>query len=160
MTREDNLYQTALLPNDGPGARLLVVERTGAWAVAIRRELGSDTVPSEEWRCLEDGWAALGRAPASFLVLEVSRANAAAMLERLSWLARDFPLAKAALVADRSLDDTLPWLRVSGVVALITSPRRLIGLARTVRRHMTRIRPRPVPVSERIWAGLPWSPEP
>ncbi len=159
MSEEDTLYQAAVLPGSGPVARLIVLERSGAWAVALRRELPLAAIRLEQTRSLSDGWAALHQAPASFLVLELTAANWAMVLERLLWLPRDFPLARVALVADRRLAEALWGLRPPSVVDLITSPRRISGLARAVRRHMAGLHSRPMSTVERIWSELPWNPD-
>ena len=52
-------------------ARLLVCERTGRWAVALRRELAEVGVRVWESRTLDFCWNELAASPASFLVLEL-----------------------------------------------------------------------------------------
>ena len=52
-------------------ARLIVCERTGRWAVALRRELADAGVRVWETRTLADCWNELAESPASFVVLEL-----------------------------------------------------------------------------------------
>jgi len=156
MTEEDSRYQAALLPDNPVPARLIVLERTGRWATALVRELPDMASLLDQTRSLSDCSTALRRAPASFLVLEVRRANWSVIAERLLWLPRDFPLAHAALVSDRKLGAWLGRLRTPGIVDLVTSPRRIAPLAWAVRRHIACIHPPQQPLAQRVWAELPW----
>jgi len=97
------------LPEAGGEARLLVCEATGGWAIALRRELAGLRLRVHETRSVVEAWAELARAPASFLVVELSRASVEPFLERLAWLEQDYPLARVAVVAERALEDC-EWL--------------------------------------------------
>ena len=83
-----------------PPARLIVCERTGRWAVALRRELADAGVRVWETRTLADCWSELAESPASFVVLEL-RGDVAGLLALLARQPREFPLARVAVVADR-----------------------------------------------------------
>jgi len=156
MTEEDLRYQASLLPDTPVPARLIVLERTGSWATALIRALPDMAPLLDQTRSLSDCGVALCRAPASLLVLEVSPANWLPIAERLCWLSRDFPLARAALVGDRRLGPWLDRLRGLGVVDVVTSPRRIAPLTTAVRRHFAGICPPQQPLAQRIWAELPW----
>lgn len=157
MTRQaDPGYASALLPADAAPARLIVCERLGGWAVALRRELAETAVRVYETRSLADGWQMLAEAPASFLVAELTAAGATALLKRMAHLGRDFPLARVAVVADRSLADHRWLMREAGAVHFTCSPRQLRPLARLACGHLARA---PIPrrsLTQEIWASLPW----
>ena len=110
-----------------------------------------------EARSLCDAWSLVERYPGSFLVVELTTANAEALLGRIATFQRDFPWACLAVVAERSLVD-YEWLaRELGAVWFATSLRELAPIARLARRHVERA---PAPrgdVAERIFSGLPWA---
>ena len=139
----------------GP-ARLIVCEREGRWAVALRRDLPRPEVLLHETRSVEECWEALARWPASFVVVELTRANATAVLERMAWLERDFPLAGVAVVADRALGFCEWLIREAGAVHFTVSPRGLGPLGCLAVRHLDAAPPLRRPLTERIWASLPW----
>jgi hypothetical protein len=171
--------RSLLLPEGAAAARLIVCERTGHWAAALRRELEraggggpfragrAAEVPAaspnaslppriDETRSLAHAFRALAEAPASFLIVELSRGNVDALLDRMPDLARWYPLARLAVLSDRRLAGWGWLLREAGAVWHASSPRRLAPLLATARRHLaTAPRPRRS-LRDRIWAGLPW----
>jgi hypothetical protein len=147
---------SVLLPAGAAAARLIVCERSGRWAVALRRELAAGEVRVYETRSLADCWAMLAQSPASFLILEFTAGSGAALLPRIARLGRDFPLARVAVVADRSLADSEWLMREAGAVHFVCSPRQSGPLACLARRHLAQAPPPPRSLTEQIWAGLPW----
>jgi DNA-binding LytR/AlgR family response regulator len=147
-----------LPPKAGP-ARWIVSERKGTWAAALRREPEASGTRIHQTRSLAEFWEMLQGAPASFVVAELTAANAEALVDRLARLPREHPLARVAVVAERSLAPYEPWVREAGAVAFLTSPRGLAPLAAMARRHLQQA---PAPergLAEQIWAGLPWGKE-
>lgn len=137
-------------------ARLIVCEREGSWAVGLRRDLPGPGVRIDEARSLPECWAMLARWPASLLVVELTRRNAHALIERMAWLGREYPRARIAVVAERSLG---PWeglVRQAGAVHFTVSPRRLGPLARLAVRHLEAAPRREQSLAGRIWDRLPW----
>jgi hypothetical protein len=98
----------------------------------------------------------LARWPASFLVVELTRANAEALVARMASLGREFPLARAAVVADRKLGWCEWTLREAGAVHFAVSPREMAPLARVAVRHLDAAPSPERTLTERIWARLPW----
>ena len=143
---------------DETPALVIVCERRGTWAAALRRELADAGVRIRETRSLADCWAALAESPASLAVVELTPAGAAALLERMAWLGRDFPRARAAVVADRSLAGYEWLLREAGAVHFVVSPRRLAPLGRLACRHLAEAPAPKQDFIERLWASLPWKP--
>ena len=135
--------------------RVIVCERQGWWTVALRGYLSAD-VPLVETRTVASAWRLLAETPAAFVVAELCRANADALLDRLARQERDFPLVRVAVVADRSLA-AWEWLvREAGAVHFTTSPREAAVLADMARRHLDQL-PRPKKsLEEAIWDMLPW----
>ena len=138
------------------GARWIVYERTGRWAQGLRRESDAAGLRIHEVRSLADCWEMLGRFPGSFVVVEVSRSEIGALLTRLARWEREYPLARAAVVAERSLADWEWLLREAGAVWFTTSPRELGPVAAAARRHMEQVPEPEMGIADRIWSGLPW----
>ena len=136
-------------------ARLIVCERTGRWAIALRRELAGAGVRVWETRTLDDCWNELAASPASFVVLELSR-DRGRLLEHLARQLREFPLARVSVAADRGQADYEWLVREAGAVHFVHSPRRVGALAQLICRHLAQIPPPQQGFVERIWAGLPW----
>jgi len=139
-------------------AQWAVCERSGAWAIALRREAAPLDLHLYETRSLADGWAVLEQAPASFLVAELTLANADALLARMAGLERQFPRARVAVVAERSLAEYEWLLREAGAVWFATSPRELKPMIALVQRHM-QLTPLPArDLTQQVWDSLPWRP--
>lgn len=152
----DHPAPLAAHPADAAVARLVVCEQRGRWAAWLRRELVPAGVELTETRLLADCWLLLERLPASFLVLELRPTNAEELLRRLEWLARDYPAARAAVVADRRLGPYEWLMREAGAVDFLCSPRGVRGLAEAACRHLARVPVPPQDLAERIWSSLPW----
>lgn len=146
----------ALMPEDAGPAHVLVCERSGRWALGMRQTLGEPAVRVEETRTLADCAEALARAPASFLVLELTRIGAERLLAWMVRSQREFPLARAAVVAERSLVAYEALVLEAGAVYFTCSPRRLSGLAEMAQRHLTLAPPARGSIAGQVWASLPW----
>ncbi len=137
-------------------ARLIVCERTGAWAVALRRELAEAGVRVWETRTLDYCWSELAESPASVVVLELAAGNVSETLHRLVRLRREFPGARLAVAAERRLARFEPLLREAGAVGFASSPRQVGALARLACRRLAQVPPPSQSLTERVWANLPW----
>ena len=136
-------------------ARLIVCERTGRWAVGLRRELADAGVRVWETRTLADCRNELIESPASFVVVELGR-NVAGLLGLLSRQPRQFPAARMAVVAERTQSGYEWLMREAGAIHFLCSPRRVGLLARLACRHLAQVPPLPQSLTERIWSSLPW----
>lgn len=144
------------LPEGTPTAGAIVCERTGRWAAGLRRELAAAECRIHEARTLSECRAMVAEHPASFLVIELSRTSAGAVLEHVSSCQRQYPAGRVAVVADRSLR-AYEWLiREAGAVHFVTSPRELGPLAGIIRRHLAQVPEPRRSITERIWSSLPW----
>jgi hypothetical protein len=94
--------------------------------------------------------------PGSFLVVELTTANADALLGRIASLARDFPAARAAVVAERSLAEYEWLVRELGAAWFAVSPRELAPLVELARRHFEQAPAPQGDTIEQIWNSLPW----
>jgi len=136
-------------------ARLIVCERDGRWAAALRRELAAAGVRVWETRTPDDCRRELTISSASFVVLQMS-ADPIRTLRFVVCGRRDFPAARFVVAAERSQAD-LEWpAREAGAVHFLCSPRQTGLLARMACRHLAQVPQPQRSLSERIWAGLPW----
>ena len=136
-------------------ARLIVCECGGRWALALRQELAGVGVRVWETRTPADCWNELAESPASFVVIELGR-HVDRLLDYLTRQLREFPSARLAVVAQRSLADYEWLVREAGAACFLVSPRQVGGLAQLACRHLAEA---PLPqqsLTERIWSGLPW----
>ena len=147
-----------LLPEGAGRARLIVCERTGRWAVALRLAFERPAVRVYQTRSVPECWEMFGKCPASFVVAELTTANADALLDRMARHQRLFPLGRVAVVAKRSMAAYEPLLREAGAVHFATSIRRLGSLAELACRHLDEVPSPRRTLTEQIWDGLPWGP--
>ncbi len=151
----DALGEASWLPKSVGLPRLIVCECRGQWAVRFRRLL----LPGfrlEETRSVPECLGALRRRPLSFVVVELTEANHARVLDLLVRMPREFPLAQAGIVAQRVLAHYEMWMREAGAVFFSTSRRDAPALARVISRHLASV-PMPArPLTQRIWQALPW----
>jgi hypothetical protein len=138
-------------------AKVIVCEPGSSWAVAMRREMGSLPVRIHETRSLEECRQLLDEFPASFLVVQLTRAGLEGLLGLLAHLARDYPWARLAVVAGRELAAAEWLVREAGAVHFAASPRQLAGLVRSAHRHCEAVPGPRLSLAEEVWAGLPWS---
>jgi hypothetical protein len=146
------------LSEGGEPAGLIVCERTGRWAIRLRREWG-EGLRVTETRSLSDAWQALQAAPCSFLVVELTATGAEGLIEWLPGLERQFPLARAAVVAGRRLAVYELAAREAGAVAFSCSGRGLRPLVEAAGRHLRAAPQKPESPAEHVWARLPWGRE-
>lgn len=157
MASGENTNRFAVVGTAAPSvpARLIVCERSGRWAVALRRELADAGVRISETRTLADCWSELVESPASFVVLELG-GDVAGLLGRMASQPRDFPRARLAVVADRSLAGYQWLMREAGAVHFLCSSRQVGSLAQLACRHLAQVPPPLQSLTERIWTSLPW----
>jgi hypothetical protein len=134
---------------------VIVCERTGAWARALRRELDDFAARIVETRSLSECRQELAASSASVVALEFTAATTDATLEFLSRLLSDFPRGQAVVLAGR---DRRAWewlVRELGAVHVVRSPRQMPSVAEIVRRHLDAFPPQP-DLAEQILAELSW----
>jgi hypothetical protein len=136
---------------------VIVYERTGDWARALRRAWGDGTAPIRETRSLPECRQAAGEYRAALVALELPSTHVDAVLNLLLEIERDYPAHRAIVVASRSLAQ-YEWLaREAGAVAFATSPRLAGPLAAVARRFVKSHAAEEIELTQRIWASLPWA---
>lgn len=139
-------------------ARLIVCEREGRWAAALRRETAGTGVRIWETRSVPECCEEAAISPASFVVLEV-QGNLLEAMRFISWQRRAAPLVRWAATVSRELAACESLLREAGAVHVVTSPRRLWLLVQTACRHLERFE-QPQSVTGDIWVSLSWAEDP
>jgi len=113
-------------------AAIVVWERTGVWAAAIRRELPRSIRPVLEARSWDECVAHCGEHQSAWLSLELRTDNAVVIGQTLLTLQRQFPNARPVVVADPTFATLEFALRDCGALAVLTSVRQIaeLGLAK------------------------------
>lgn len=142
--------------HDMAGGILIFCERSGAWAVAMRRELGSQVITQRETRSLAECQEALAEFPESLAVVELTRVNLVPALDWLAALPTAFPRARAIAVSERGMEQYEFIAREFGCLAHAASPRALAPVAALIGRYFEQL-PRPaMSWREQVRARLPW----
>jgi hypothetical protein len=142
-----------------PIAPLIVLERDGHWAAAMRREIDDPAIRPVEARSWDECWQRLAERPSALIVAELMEANIDSCLAALNHIDRRFPRAALVIVADRKLDPYRTLLREAGALHFITSPRRLGEVNEMMRRrgHLSDPATSTSKRLDEIIAELPWS---
>jgi hypothetical protein len=136
--------------------QVIVCERAGVWAAALKRHLPSEA-RLRQTRSLGECETLLRAAPTSLAVVELGPAKRAAVVAWLVQLARQFPLARAIVVADRAAGGCESLVREAGAIHFTTSPRELSGWNVIVRNQARRHAHPKADFAEQLWDTLPWS---
>jgi hypothetical protein len=138
-------------------ARLILCEKSGRWAVALRRALGPEQHVLRQTRSLAECGRELAAAPASLVAIECTSDNLdKAALAINEWATR-YPHSRLAAFLDSSLTAAESLLREAGASAVIDSPRQAPALARLALRHLARAPAGDLPFAESIRHRLPWA---
>ena len=139
-------------------ATLIVMERDGRWAAALRGAFDRGAVPCRliEVRSLDECWDELRGRPGALLAIELTEPLLQWILAALCRLERECPQAAMLVLMERRLARCIPLLREAGAVHCIVSPRRLGEAVELVQRHAAR-QPAAADGPEQVFADLPWS---
>ncbi|MCU0871561.1 MAG: hypothetical protein MUE50_04385 [Pirellulaceae bacterium] len=134
---------------------LVVCERTGTWAAAMRRALGLLSGP-----CETRSWAACLREvqarPAALVALEIAPENAEAACGRVAYVTQRFPRVRVVLLADRNLRPFQWLLREAGAVDILFSLGDLPRLQPILRRFGEQMPSSRLGFRDQVWSRLPW----
>ena len=135
---------------------VVVYEKTGKWAAAIRRVLRPESglCETRSWpACLQE----LRARTAALVAVEVLPDNAEAVCRRLAELAKRSRHVHAILLADRSLQKVEWLLREAGAVHVLFSPRDIVRIRPMWERFGAQIPPSRMTFREHVWSRLPWA---
>lgn len=139
-------------------AHLIVCERTGRWAAALRQAAGAQRLPLRETRSVPECREALSRSPWSVVAIELTTARLEESLDLLADIGAVFPSATAVAFAERELADHEELARELGAAAFVTSPRDLRPIVRLARRCFSAAPIEEGDIAARVMAQLPWAP--
>jgi hypothetical protein len=135
--------------------RVIVCEHSRKWSLALARHLSAVSV-LRQTRSLKEARAELTSAPASVLVLELTAENRWGVLALLGDLEEEFPLARAAVLAEADMK-SLEWLmREAGASFFSVSVRDAQQIARLAERHLSEVVSPRADLAGQIWDSLPW----
>ena len=137
-------------------ARFLVCETSNRWTVALRWGLAGDHSHLAVAQNPDDCWKMLQSSPASFMALELNESNLESIVERLQDLRSKFPLARAAVMCDRSLAACQWLVREAGAVHVAVSTRDISDVIRLAQRHFAQARRPEVGLRQSVWDRLAW----
>jgi hypothetical protein len=150
-----------------PRATLIILERTGEWAVALRRCLDKLAAQLLETRSLDEFWLRMAEHPTALAAWELTESNVRPVTAALVRLQREFPRASAVVLTERRLAACEPLVREAGAIHFIDSSRSLRALAEIVGRRASQLPSGSVGLQQltsdnanvlaEIWANLPWS---
>jgi hypothetical protein len=141
-----------------PNAQVIVCERGGAWAIALRLAAAGTRLPLRETRSLAECRQALRAAPASLLAVECDAERLDEVFNLLVEVDHAFPWARVVVLAQRGLEEHEELARELGAEAFVTSPRDVPSIARLARGHLAAAPVEDVNLFDRFRARLPWGP--
>lgn len=138
-----------------PSAQLIICEKSGRWALALRSALRG-SVRLVETRALTQCEAALVAAPTSFVALAITDKNLSQALDLLARMGHDFPAARLIALLEPESESTEALLRESGAADVFHSPQDAPAIARLALRHSAQAPAEDRPLRELVAARLPW----
>lgn len=139
-----------------PMSQLIVCEKTGKWAAALRREL-ENPAPRRlfETRLLEHCEEQLVANPCSIVTIEQTWSNYESVFSLLQRMHQQVPAARA-IVLDETRDSRLLRLnQIAGAIHVTQSRLHLRHAARLVMRHLSKY-PATLSHYDELISRLPW----
>ena len=137
--------------------RLIICEKSGRWAVAMRRALADRGERTAEARSLVGCARLLHLHPTSIVAIEVTAANLDAVLAAVANWRQRWPHSRFMAVVEPELVAAEVTLREAGVVAMLRATREAPAAARLVERHFAAAPADDLPLEQAILSSLPWA---
>lgn len=136
--------------------RLILCEKTGHFAPAVRRELANNSPRIVETRSLSGCEAALAESPESLVAIEVTAANLESVIDFLAHFSHRYPRASfiALLTAETEAAETL--LAEAGAVSVFRSILDAPALAHLAKRKSLGASPIDLSLPDFVAQRLPW----
>ncbi len=134
--------------------RLMVWERTGAWARSWRE---IDKVRVHELRSEVDTERSLSEAQAAFLAIEVESSNWEARCQAALKWGRQYGHVRMVALSTQDLQVLESALREVGLIDVAYRPREVARLARLAQRHMKQFPSADKSLLEQWLARIPWT---
>ena len=138
-----------------PTASLILCEKSGRWALALRSALRGSVrlVETRAWtQCHE----ALRAAPTSLAALAITEKNLSQALDLSARTRQEFPAARLIALLEPGLESAEPLLREAGFADVFHSPQQASAIARLAQRHTAQSPAEDRPLHELLAARLPW----
>ena len=139
-----------------PYAPVIVCEKTGRWAAALRGSLRQDRVSFVETRSLSQCAEALRASPVSLVAVEVTAPSLEPAASFIARACRSCPAARIVVLLDAEVNSAQPLLREAGAVEVLLSVGEMPALARLARRHLALVPPQKLGLRKAIAERLPW----
>jgi hypothetical protein len=138
-------------------AQLIICEKRGIWAAALRWHQKSHRISMLGTRSLMDARSELQRAPDSVAALEATTASVEGVLRLLLESRLAWPRSRIIVLLTNEVAgfDELCW--ESGAALVVVSPRRLDLVMRFVQKCLAMQEPLEMTMRERVWTELPWN---
>jgi hypothetical protein len=139
-----------------PHVKVILCEKSGRWAAALRRALRDEPPSISETRSLSQCEEALAVEPAALVAIEVNSKTLDPLVQIIARVRKERPFARVVALLDSGLDHAEPVLREAGAVDIFPSLRDAPMLAQLARRHLALTLPARQSVHEAIAEQLPW----
>ena len=138
-------------------AQLIICEKRGLWAAALRWHQKPHRTAMLETRSLMDARSELQKTPDSVVALEATAANVEGVLRLLLESRLAWPRSRIIVLLTNEVAgfDELFW--ESGAALVVVSPRRLDLVMRFVQKCLAMQEPPEMTMRERVWTRLPWN---
>lgn len=150
--------------NSGESTRLIVCEKSGAWANRMRRSLPDAGKWIVETRSLNQLAESVRENPTSLVLVELTKSNVQLACPCIDELHRQYPQCVLTTILPAADEETpevhggLKWLvRELGVQEVICAPRELPSLSHLWSRHCQLHTPHEQTLHERVFQTLPWA---
>lgn len=137
-------------------ARFLVCEKTGRWAVALRRERTGSLLRVYETRGFVECRRELERSPASFVAMELTVGNAARLADWIERVSRELPESRIAVLGQRDAALYEGLVREAGAICVTFSPRQLGAVVRMAEQCLAAAPEVEQTFREQVRKRLPW----
>jgi hypothetical protein len=136
---------------------LIVCEKTGRWAAALRSALGERPPSLVETRSLAGCEAALVDAPHSLVALETTASNLEATLAFVGRSIGRFPRCYFVALLDPEICDAALLIREGGAIATFDSVLDAARIVRLAKRQLARAPRQEAEGRESVWERMPWA---
>ena len=136
-------------------ADVIICERSGSWAAALRPVVVDAGARVRETRTLVECEIELEHSPTAVVAVEVTAENLARALHCVDAWRASYPGAMLVALLAREVGQFDEVLREAGAAHVVTGTRRLHGISAIIEVRTRRRSGRPNMLEE-IWAGLPW----
>ncbi len=153
---DHNASHNALPDKTIRNAALIVCEKSGHWALALRRSRRMDPKCLVETRSQQECLEVLADYPYSFVVAEVTLSNITSVYKLFAQIHQLFPHAAVAAAFRPDCRSFEYMLREAGAVHVIFSILSVDSVANMARRHLATTPMPELSWQEQIMSQLPW----